>query len=150
MKKLMAIVLMMMVAMVAFGEVLETEMAVEFGFAPQYASSNVLEMDGSFYGSQTFDNDIGYVKFEFESVLLKYIYFGGGVKTYIQGTESAVNFAPFQLDSMFNGGLQYKGIKLGWRHFCGHAVRPSGWRFPEQGFADTFYDEFYVRLEHKF
>lgn len=146
MKKLMVIFLMLMVVMIASGEVLETEFAVELGIAPSYVSINIIENELSFYRTI----DAGYVLFEFESVILKHVFLGGGVKTWITGTNNWNNFSPFQSDYLFNGGLRFGMFDMGWRHMCLHPTRPYEWNYDISAMVDGWYDEFYVRVEHKF
>lgn len=93
---------------------------------------------------------IGYTHLDATIELFGVAFFGGGVKTIVQPTESAFNFFPNNSIYDFRAGLHYKGLELGWRHKCFHPV------YPYVSFLDAklvgiegSYDEWYLQFSGK-
>ena len=120
--------------------------ALEMGLAPHYGSLNVIpesvELDVT--------ENIGYSLFEAEVVAWDTIFISGGVKTYFQSKYSTqTNYIPVESDYIFNTGLRFGQIELGWRHLCLHPVRPNETVYNTQTSTNASYDEFYIRMEIK-
>jgi len=117
--------------------------AIELGFAPYYGSLNVIPGEPSF----DITEDIGYVNFEAEVIAWDTIFIGGATKTYIQRTSDLTNYHPFESDYLFNAGLRFDPIEIGYRHLCLHPTRPYEIYYQPQKSTDAAYDEFYLRIE---
>ena len=120
--------------------------AIELGFAPMYGSLNVTLDD--------IDTDltekIGYVLFETEVILWDHLFIGGATKTYVQSTKNDIfDYFPFESDYLFNTGLKFDNLEIGWKHFCLHPTRPYEIYYQPQQSADAWYDEFYIRIEKR-
>ena len=77
---------------------------------------------------------------------------GGSMKVPMWWEEGSASFWPYQLLSVVNAGVRWKGIELGWRHACAHAVIPFQGLFSWAGVQivprwDSAYDEIYFRIE---
>ncbi len=114
--------------------------ALEIGYAPYYASVNA--------DTYLKDRNIFYVTMEAEVDILKYLFIGGTVKTYVNDKPNDYKFTPFEADYILETGLRYKNIELGFKHFCLHPVRPFEMYYPSQDSRDGGYEEFYIRISN--
>ena len=119
--------------------------AIELGFAPSYGSLNITEGVPDFMLTE----QVGYVQMDAEVEMFDFLFVGGSMKTYIQGTSDITNYHPFELDSFFNAGLRFGDMELGWRHLCLHPVRPLEIVYNSNTSTDASYDEYYIRMEIK-
>jgi len=120
--------------------------ALEMGYAPIYSSLNVLPESIN----HSITENIGYVIFEAEVVVWDTLFVGGATKTYVQGKDNDVtNYYPFESDYLFNAGLRFGQIELGYRHLCLHPSRPYEIYYESQQSTDAGYNEFYIRMDHK-
>lgn len=119
--------------------------ALELGISPQYQSLNV---NGEL---QQFDKvlDVGYVQMDIELTMFNFIFIGGKMKTGIQGTDNVTDYVPFELSSLFNTGIRFQGVELGWRHLCVHPIRPFDVMYNTNSSFDGGYNEYYLRMEVK-
>ena len=120
--------------------------ALELGFAPNYGSLNITPS----YEEFVLTENIGYVLFEAEVVIEEIFFIGGATKTYIQGTDEVMNFFPFENNYMFNIGIRYSSLELGYRHLCLHPSRPYEIYYQPQSSMDAYYDELYIRISKSF
>ena len=117
---------------------------IELGFSPYYNSLNVVDN----VPDRSFSENTMYVTFDAELVINKYVFVGGAIKTYMK-IEDMFNYYPFEANYLFKAGLRYKNIEAGFRHWCGHGVRPWPIAYQPRGSTDGSYEEFYIRLEVK-
>jgi len=118
---------------------------IELGYSPFYESRNVMDdVTTRIRTEKTY-----YITLDSEVVLLGHLFIGGAVKTYIHNTNS-YDFMPFESDYLFKGGLRFKNLELGFRHFCLHPVRPYEMYYEPQGSTDASYEEFYIRVSNKY
>lgn len=120
--------------------------ALELGYAPNYQSLNVVPETINY----NLTENVGYVLFEAEVVAWDILFAGGATKTYIQTKKDNVtNYYPFESDYLFNAGLRFGLLEIGYRHLCLHPTRPYEIYYNTQTSTDAFYDEFYIRMEFK-
>jgi len=118
--------------------------AIELGWAPNYESYNIALPDAELNVTQ----NIGYVLFEAEVVAWDTFFIGGATKTYVQPITLNA-YHPFESDYLFNAGLRFGELEIGYRHFCLHPNRPHNLIYNTKGDTDAGYEEFYIRIEIK-
>ncbi len=116
---------------------------LEIGFAPEYQSLNIISEESNF----TRNENVYYVDFDAEVLILNYFFIGGSAKTFIQPNNKKRDFYPIQMDYLFRTGLRYKNIEIGFNHFCTHPVQSVG--IISRGTAYGGYEEFYIRIEKR-
>lgn len=119
---------------------------LELGYSPFYGSMNVTPIDNV----RIEDPNIYYINMDVEVIVFEYLFVGGGMKAYIQPIKDNYSSHPFEMDYLFKAGLRYKGIEVGFRHFCLHPVRPYEMYYQPQGSTDSGYEELYIRLTNKY
>lgn len=96
---------------------------------------------------QTYDNySYGLVEggLEFFDVF----YFKAGIKTAMLKSTDKKTFYPFESTYLFEGGIVYKFIKLGYRHICLHPTVPNQYRVGTPMIEkNASYDEIFLRFE---
>jgi len=97
--------------------------------------------------SETVFEQAGYVQLETRIELFKYLFLGGSIRTYVWKDREGVSFWPWRDGYMFNAGLRYKQMELGFRHYCTHPVIP--YRYPAKMNWEGAYEEVYFRIESK-
>ena len=115
--------------------------ALEAGFVP---TNNWVMHETDYYMQE---QNQYYVEFAIEAELFEYAFVGGTVKTRMY--DGAKYFSPFTDEYMFNAGLRFDMLELGFRHFCTHPVIP----YIQSNGADINYEggyeEIYFRIEVK-
>jgi len=120
--------------------------ALELGYAPIYGSLNVLPESAE----HNVTENIGYILFEAEVIAWNTLFIGGATKTYIQSKQDTITrYRPFESDYLFNAGLRFSQLEIGYRHLCLHPTRPYEIIYQPQQSTDAWYDEFYIRIEIK-
>jgi len=113
--------------------------ALEAGFFPN-ASFVMYEMPVE----EVFDLGM-YVQIEAEVLFFDLFFVGGSIRTYVWKKEEGISFWPWRDGFMFNAGLRYKILELGFRHYCTHPVIP--YQYPAQMNWEGAYEEIYFRIE---
>lgn len=90
--------------------------ALEFGFIDggifNYSSQNKAWKDiGALYTSLDVTAKSGV------------FYIGGGMDSYFT-PKTIINYMPFQMTFIFNAGLDFGNVKLGYEHVCEHPMQP--------------------------
>lgn len=65
-----------------------------------------------------------YVTLDAEIVLLKIIFVGGNVRTFMSLKNDQINFSPSEVWYNFRAGLRFGGLEIGFRHSCLHPIIP--------------------------
>ena len=118
---------------------------IELGYSPFYNSANMLPVDYIYIMNE----NAYYITLDAEIVILDHLFIGGAVKTYFQDKIDDYSFYPFEANYLFKVGLRYKNIEAGFKHWCGHGVRPWPIAYQPQGSTDGGYEEFYIRISNK-
>jgi len=144
MKKIFIIlVLLVIMSGFIFSDPIKLSSALELGYAPTYKSLNITPVTADIDVA----NNIGYVLFEAEVLILNTLFIGGVTKTYIQTTNTFTKYHPFENDYLFNAGLKLWNLEIGYRHLCLHPSRPYEIVYQYNQSTDGWYDEFYIRIE---
>jgi len=88
-----------------------------------------------------------YIQFEAEIELFKILFVGGSIRTYAWKEIENISFWPWRDGYLFNAGLRYKILELGFRHYCTHPIIP--YQYPAQMNWEGAYEEIYLRVEGK-
>jgi len=117
---------------------------IELGYSPFYNSLNVLPNTYE----QILNENVYYIEFDAEVILLDYIFIGGAFKTFIQPNNRDYDFFPIENNYLFKTGLRYKKLEAGFRHLYIHPGLSSG--VVSQGQSFGAYEEFYIRISSEF
>lgn len=120
---------------------------LEVGFLPQgdlvmYNSETIAEV----YPVQW----LGYTDLGMEIQLGNILFVGGGVKTMLFAHPSDVlnvGFFPYGAQYRVNAGIRFRGVEVGFRHYCIHPVMP--WVGIVKDYEPTWegwYEEVYFRV----
>ncbi|MHA1302130.1 MAG: hypothetical protein ACTSPI_00310 [Candidatus Heimdallarchaeaceae archaeon] len=93
-----------------------------------------------------FDQSL-YVEIEGEALLFDLLFIGGSIRTYIWKNKEGISFWPWRDGFLFNAGIKYKYVELGFKHYCTHPIIP--YIYPVQMNWEGAYQEFYLRFEGK-
>lgn len=123
----------------------------EIGFLPQG--------DLVMYESETLDRIYPvtmnyYTDLEAEIQLFNLLFVGGGVKTVMFGHKSdtlfGYSFFPYGAQYRVNAGLRFRGVEVGFRHYCIHPVMPwVGLVKDYEPVWEGWYEEAYIRISNK-
>ena len=116
---------------------------LEIGFAPQYQSLNVIRFDNE----SIVNENVYYIHFDTEVVILDHLFIGGSTKIFIQPEYKSYQFYPIENDFLFKTGLRFKNLEAGFRHQCNHPV--SSYGVQSQGKSYGGFEEFYIRISSK-
>lgn len=117
---------------------------LEIGYAPIYSSFNVLPNELNY----TANENVYYINFDAELILLDHFFIGGSTKTYIQPVKADYQFFPIENDFLFKAGFRLKTLELGFRHQCNHPV--GNFSIQTQGKSYGGFEEFYIRISNKY
>jgi hypothetical protein len=90
-----------------------------------------------------------YQQLETRAVLWDHLFIGGQIRIYDWLTKGELNFWPSHASFLWEGGLSFGMLELGWRHFCTHPILPYLEYIPRGNRIEGGYDEVYLRLEGK-
>lgn len=89
-----------------------------------------------------------YVLMDAEVRIFDNFFIGGAIKTDIVMSKERLGFRPEISSYLFNAGIKFEGLEIGYRHLCVHPTMPYYINFnPIQTF-DAGYDEFYIRISN--
>ena len=118
---------------------------LEVGFLPQG--------DLVMYDSMALDRiypvrNYGYTELQVELQAFGLVFVGGGVKTMIfNHPDQGMSFFPYGANYNVNAGLRFRGIEVGWRHYCIHPVMPwVGLVRDYEPVWEGWYEEVYFRI----
>ena len=115
---------------------------LEFGYSPFYQSVNTLPYE------YVQNENIYYVHFDTEVLLLDHLFIGGSTKIFMQPVKDSYQFYPIENDYLFRAGIRYKRFEVGFRHQCNHPVLSYGVK--SQGKSYGGFEEFYMRVSNDF
>ena len=115
---------------------------LELGYSPIYQSVNTLPYE------YTRNENIYYVHFDTEVLMLDHFFIGGSTKIFMQPVKDNYQFFPIENDFLFKAGLRFKNIEAGFRHQCNHPILSNG--VSSQGKSYGGFEEFYVRVSNEF
>ena len=115
---------------------------LELGYSPIYQSVNTLPYE------YTQNENIYYVHFDAEVLMLDHLFIGGSTKIFMQPVKDNYQFFPIENDFLFKAGLRFKNIEAGFRHQCNHPILSNG--VSSQGKSYGVFEEFYVRVSNEF
>ena len=89
-----------------------------------------------------------YTELEVEVEIADMLFAGGSVKTRMWDSDGSWTFYPFNDEYIFNAGLRFDPVEVGFRHLCTHPVIPYiSATAPDVINYEGSYDEFYIRFE---
>lgn len=91
-----------------------------------------------------------YVNLETEVQLFDFLFIGGMVKTDMFLSNDSLSFRPEISSYLFNAGIRFEGLEIGYRHLCVHPTMPYRIYFNPIQTYDAGYDEFYIRISNEF
>ena len=107
-------------------------------------------LSGDMYNyTQWTENQVGALYTTLEAnVNYKALYVGGLMTSYF-GSRDVTHYSPFQMTFVFNAGLQFDTIKIGYEHSCFHPMQPYvtavGYELKPK--YEGGYDKLFVRFE---
>jgi len=113
---------------------------LELGYAPFYGSLNTIPYE------QTRNENIYYIHFDAEVLILDHLFIGGSTKIYIQPVIDSYQFYPIENDFLFKAGLRFKHLEAGFRHQCNHPGDSFG--VQSQGKSYGGFEELYIRISN--
>ncbi len=116
---------------------------LELGFAPKYQSVNMIPTERHSIKNE----NVYYIDFDAEVLILNYFFIGGSAKTFIQPNNKGNDFYPIQMDYLFKTGFRYKNIQVGFNHFCTHPGLSKD--IVSRGTSYGGYEEFYIRISSR-
>lgn len=117
---------------------------IELGYSPFYSSLNVISNDYEYIRNE----NVYYIHFDAEIVLVDHIFIGGSTKIFTQPKNGSYQFYPIENDYLFRAGLRFKNIEAGFRHQCNHPVLSNG--VQSQGKSYGSFEELYIRISNKY
>ena len=115
--------------------------ALEIGIIPS-GTFMMYEMPAEIVHDQS-----AYIQMEAELLFFDLLFVGGSIRTYVWKDEEGISFWPWRDGYLFNAGIRYKFVELGFRHYCTHPVIP--YAYPVQMNWEGAYEEIYLRFEGK-
>jgi len=113
---------------------------IELGYSPFYQSTNIISEDYEFIKKE----NVYYVNFDAELLILDHLFIGGSTKTFMQHQSNSYHFLPIESDFLFKAGLKFDNLELGIRHQCNHPVLNYGVLTEKEAYGG--YEEFYIRI----
>jgi len=117
--------------------------ALEIGLLPE---GHLSMTDVSEY---TYDLNYSlYVQFECELQFFDMLFIGGKIYSPFWKKYGEPGFAPDSIEYLFNGGIRFYFIEIGFRHYCKHPVLP--WynsTFSFRPVWEASIDELYIRFQ---
>jgi hypothetical protein len=156
MKKLMIVVLMLLSAVSLFSQDWGTKDRkpetlfwlaghLEAGYCPLVNS-----WDYSDYWDEGCSLDaVFYADFGATAHFMDWLFLGGYAKTWVTPQDKNDNFSfnAFMVDYGFFFGVKFKGLEVGFRHFCTHPVNGGTFYSMPLMEDNRAYEEIYIRLE---
>ena len=115
---------------------------IELGFSPFYQSLNVLTDEYDYVKNE----NVYYITFDVEVIILDYWFIGGSVKTFIQPNIKSYDYFPIENNYLFKTGLRFNNLEVGFRHQCNHPGDSFG--VASQGKSYGGFEEFYIRISN--
>ena len=119
---------------------------LEIGFSPMYYA----EIYGPISHERIADENSMYTQLEIELGIAGFIFARGGVKTDVLKIANEQAFSPYESTYLFEGGVQYEGVEIGYRHLCIHPTMPYRWNYAPSTTIDGYYDEYYIKFSGGF
>lgn len=116
---------------------------LELGYSPFYQSLNVIPDERYYIRNE----NVYYVHFGAEIVILDHFFIGGSTKIFIQPDATGYDFFPIEDDHLFNAGLRFENIEAGFRHQCNHPGDSAG--VQSQGKSYGGFEELYIKISSK-
>lgn len=91
-----------------------------------------------------------YVLMDAEIRIFDNFFMGGIIKTDILLNKKQFTFRPEISSYLFNAGVRFEKIEIGYRHLCVHPTMPYRIYFNPIQTYDAGYDEFYIRISNGF
>ena len=86
-----------------------------------------------------------YTLLDAEVEVAQYLFVGGHVTTYMWAQDDSWTQSPLRADYGFRAGVRFRGLELGWKHFCSHPVAPN-WNLIRELPYEASYDQIYIRV----
>lgn len=91
------------------------------------------------------DDSGSYTALDAEVEIAQYLFIGGHVTTYVWRTDNSYSYKPARADYGFRAGVRFRGLELGWRHFCSHPIAPN-WHMIRELPYEASYNQMYIRI----
>jgi len=96
--------------------------------------------------SVTQDNNI-YVNMQMTMELFNLLYITGGVYTDTYAN-NIFSYFPFHSSYLFETGVEYGKIKIGFQHICSHQTVPRMWILLPDNYYDLSRNSFFIRVSN--
>lgn len=118
---------------------------LEAGYCPIAQS---WDYTGPWDESCSFDS-MFYTDFGATAHFMDWLFLGGYAKTWITPQDKAETFSfnCFLIDYGFFFGIKWKGLEVGFRHFCSHPINGGTFSAKPLMEDNRAYEEIYIRLE---
>ena len=121
---------------------------LEVGFLPQGGGLVMYDSEGLREMYPNVDRSYGYTDLQAELQFFNFLFVGGGVKTMVfSHFKQGKSFFPYEADYNFNVGVRFRGVEMGFRHYCIHPVIPwVGYFRDYEPVWEGTYEEIYLRI----